>query len=74
MMMLFESNLELMSHEVVGKKAVGVPQLSVSTEPAPLVETSEGGDPLRGQNQILMKLFVRSVAYHPPPFALKAGP
>lgn len=74
MMMLLGENLELISHDVLGKRAEGVPHLSVLTEPEPLVETSEGGDPLRGQNQTLIKLLVRSMAYHPPPLELNEGP
>ena len=89
-MMLFASKCEAMSQSVFGKNAVGVPcsrvshatvclydlmrtQLSVSIEEPP-AERSDGGLPFRGKNQTLMKLLVRSMAYHPPPMAFSEGP
>jgi len=47
---------------VLGKKAEGVPQLSVFTDVEPF-NTSDGMVPPRGQNQILRKESVRSIAY-----------
>lgn len=62
--MMFEgANLLLMSHWVFGKDAVGGPQASVLIELAPF-HTSQGMLlALRGQNQILMNVGVRSSAY-----------
>lgn len=49
-------------------------QLSVFTLVAPFL-TSLGTFPaFRVQNHTLMNEFVRSIAYHPPPAELKAGP
>ena len=49
-------------------------QLSVLTVP-PGFLTSFGTLPeLRGQNQTLMKLLLRSIVYHPPPLPLNDGP
>jgi hypothetical protein len=62
MIMFAGPNLLLMSHWVFGKYAVGVPHKSVLTELAPL-NTSEGTVEPRGQNQILMNVGVRSIAY-----------
>lgn len=62
-MMFAGLNLLLMSHWVFGKYAVGVPQVSVLIELAPF-NTSEGMlVALRGQNQIFIKVGVRSSAY-----------
>jgi hypothetical protein len=63
-MMFAGPNLLLISHwGVLGKRAVGRPQLLVLTELAPL-DTSEGMLVApRGQNQILMNFGVRSIAY-----------
>lgn len=47
---------------LLGKKAEGVPQLSVFTDAEPF-STSDGMVPPRGQNQILRKESVRSMAY-----------
>jgi len=47
---------------LLGKKAEGVPQLSVFTDAEPF-NTSDGMVPPRGQNQILRKESVRSMAY-----------
>lgn len=49
-------------------------QLSVSTELAPLFKSLGTFPALRGKNQTFTKLFVRSIAYQPPPFALNEGP
>jgi len=54
--------LDERGQEVLGKKAEGVPQLSVFTEAEPF-NTSDGMVPPRGQNQILRKESVRSIAY-----------
>ena len=63
--MMFEGEKLLsMSHSVFGKFAVGVPHASVLMEPELLPRTSDGTSPaLRGQNQILMNVGVRSIAY-----------
>lgn len=91
--MLLGPKRALISHCVLGKKAVGVPykihilskapqnlipqirtQLPVLTVVPPL-RTAVGTLPLlRGQNQTLMKVVVRSIAYQPPPLELKVGP
>jgi hypothetical protein len=74
MIMLFESNSEAISQLVSGKFADGVPQLSVLTVSLGF-ETSDGTAPfVLDQNHTLIKESVRSMAYHPPPWALKGGP
>ena len=64
-MMIFEgANLLLMSHWLSGKYAVGVPHVSVLIEPEIPSRTSDGTSLVRrGQNQILMNVGVRSIAY-----------
>jgi hypothetical protein len=72
--MLFESNFEPISQLVSGKFADGVLQLSVLTVFWGF-ETSDGTAPSSlDQNHTLIKESVRSIAYHPPPRALKGGP
>lgn len=57
-------NLLSMSHSVFGKYAVGVPHASVLIELELMPPASDGtSPPLRGQNQILMNVGVRSIAY-----------
>lgn len=62
---MFEGvNLLLMSHWVLGKYPVGVPHASVLIESELLLRTSDGTSlTCRGQNQILMNVDVRSIAY-----------
>lgn len=74
-MMLFGPKCDAMLHDVVfGNSAIGVPQFAVLMDEAPFF-TSEGTLPsLRGQKKTWMYPFVRSIAYHPPPFELKEGP
>ena len=64
-MMMFEvENLFLVSHSVSGKYAVGVSHASVLSEPELPLCTSDGMSlACRGQNQILMEVGVRSIAY-----------
>jgi hypothetical protein len=64
-MMMFEGvNLFFMSHWVSGKYAVGVPHGSVLIEPELPLRTSDGtSGAFRDQNQTLMNLGVRSIAY-----------
>lgn len=60
---MFEGADIMMLHRVVGKNAVGLPHALVSIEPEPF-DTSAGTLlASRGQNQILMKVVVRSIAY-----------
>ena len=63
--MMFEgANFLSMSHWVFGKFAVGVPHASMLIVPELLPRTSGGTSPaLRGQNQILMNVRERSIAY-----------
>lgn len=63
--MMFEGEKLLsMSHSVFGKFTVGVPHASVLMELELLFCTSDGTSPAsRGQNQILMNMGVRSIAY-----------
>lgn len=61
MTILCGPNLLEIEQELSGKKAPGVPQLSVLTDDAPL-DTSEGTLPPLGKNQTLMKELVRSIA------------
>lgn len=49
-------------------------QLSVLIAAAPLLKSVGIPPALRGKNQTLMKLLVRSIAYQPPPMALNEGP
>lgn len=64
-----------MLHWLLGKYAKGVPNVLVSTEPGTLLEIAAGRLPApRGQNQTLMAVLVRSMAYQPPPLLLKEGP
>lgn len=59
---------------VSGKDAAGIPQLLVFTD-VPEYWTSFGTEELPlSQKYILMKVDVRSIAYHPPPIPLKSGP
>jgi len=64
-MMLFEGEiLLLMSHWLFGKYAVGVPHASALIEPVLPLRTSDGTLlAWRGQNQILMNVGMRSIAY-----------
>jgi len=64
-MMIFEAvNLLFMSHWVSGKYAVGVPHASVLIELELPLRTSDGTlGAFRGQNQTLMNVGVRSIAY-----------
>jgi hypothetical protein len=63
-MILEAVNLLFMSHCVSGKFAVGVPHASVLIEPELPLRTSDGTlGAFRGQNQILMNVGVRSIAY-----------
>jgi hypothetical protein len=64
-MMIFEGvNLLFISHWVSGKYAVGVPHASVLIEPELPLRTSDGTlGAFRGQNQTLMNVGVRSIAY-----------
>ena len=64
-MMIFEGvNLLFMSHWLSGKYAVGVPHVSVLIEPELPSRTSDGTSLVRrGQNQTLMNVSVRSIAY-----------
>ena len=63
-MMFEEEKLLSMSHSVFGKFTVGVPHASVLMELELLSCTSDGTSPAsRGQNQILMNVGVRSIAY-----------
>jgi hypothetical protein len=74
MMILFASNFERMSQLVLGKCAEGVPQQSVLTL-SPGNEISDGTESsVLDQNHTLIKESVCSIAYHPPPLALKGGP
>jgi hypothetical protein len=63
--MIFEGvNLLFMLHWVSGKYAVGVPHASVLIEPELPLLTSDGTlAAFRGQNQTLMNVGVRSIAY-----------
>lgn len=63
--MIFEGvNLLFMSHWVSVKYAVGVPHVSVLIEPELPLSTSDGTlGAFRGQNQTLMDVGVRSIAY-----------
>jgi hypothetical protein len=61
---MFEGvNLLLMSHWVFGKYAAGVSHASVLIEPEPFHTSAGTLLAYRGQNQILMKVVVRSIAY-----------
>lgn len=71
---LSSPKLLLMLQSVLGKLAVGSPQPDVSMLDAPLDSAAGIEVDPRGQNQTLMAALVRSIAYHPPPLALKAGP
>ena len=74
MMILFESNREPRLQLVSGKFAEGAPQSLVLTVGLRWT-TSEGTESsCLSQNHTLMKELVRSMAYHPPPLALKGGP
>jgi hypothetical protein len=63
--MIFEgANFLFMSHCVFGKYAVGVPHSSVLIEPELPLRTPDGTSlARRGQNQTLMDVVVRSIAY-----------
>jgi hypothetical protein len=74
MMMLCAPKWLLRSQLVLGKSALGVPNLLVSTFCAPFL-TSAGTEPSpRDQNQTRSSVGVRSSTYHPPPALLNAGP
>lgn len=74
MTILAGPKLVAISQSVLGKKAVGSPQPDVLMVDAPLDSAAGMLGEFRDQNQTEMPLFVRSIAYHPPPAALKAGP
>jgi hypothetical protein len=64
MMILEGANLLFMLHSVSGKYAMGIPHASVLIEPELLLNTSDGTlGAFRGQNQTLMDVGVRSIAY-----------
>ena len=71
--MLCGPKCDAMLHDVLGKWAMGVPQLAVLTLVAPL-RTSLGVLVCRGQNQTFTPELERSIAKKPPPFELKFTP
>lgn len=63
-----------MSQSVLTKLANGVPNVLVSAELAPFLTAAGTLLESRGQYQTLMYVDERSMAYQPPPLALKEGP